>query len=198
MATISTVQFPSHSVPEASMFTIEEVQPSELLQYLPTYKVVVCATCKYAIQPNAIARHLKEIHHITRGHRRPFMQHVSKLELDEAENVIDAKAQEFPVPLLPVQDGLMCDSEGCLHLCVSVKRMRTHWLTEHGRSGHAFLDWHPVPLQTFFRGNLLRYFTDPRSVSSQTKNVPHCDLKNSAEYGKSKVLYYRDDGFVSY
>lgn len=58
------------------------------------------------------------------------MQYVSKLDLDEPQNDIQStdKAHEFPIPLLPVQDGLICKHEGCLHLCVSVKRVRSHWV----------------------------------------------------------------------
>ncbi|RSL54124.1 hypothetical protein CEP53_007525 [Fusarium sp. AF-6] len=37
--------------------------------------------------------------------------------------------------------------------------MQKHWLSEHGRHGYADVDWTPAPLQTFFRGNLLHYFT---------------------------------------
>ncbi|KAH6674868.1 hypothetical protein B0J14DRAFT_23182 [Halenospora varia] len=138
------------------------VHPEQLLQYLPTYKVVICSACRYAIQPTAIARHLKEIHNIQRSNRKPYMQYVSPFELDEAEKVRCLEPQDFPVPQLPVQDGLRCEHPQCRHLCVSTKRMKSHWSVEHGRSGQAVFDWQPVPLQTFFRGNLLRYFTDPR------------------------------------
>ncbi|KAE9377699.1 hypothetical protein N431DRAFT_541355 [Stipitochalara longipes BDJ] len=172
--------------------------PAELLQYLPLYKVVICSACRYAIQPQAIARHLKEIHHIHRGHRRPYMQYISTLSLSSVEDVLEAKIYEFPVTSLPVQDGLICESEGCGHLCVSTKRMRTHWLDEHGRSGQAFLDWQPVKLQTFFRGNLLKYFTDPKSRSSEVKKAPHCDLKSNPDFGRSKDGTEAHDLLLSY
>ncbi|KFY15027.1 hypothetical protein V491_05804 [Pseudogymnoascus sp. VKM F-3775] len=133
---------------------------AELLQYLPAYKVVICATCRYAIQPNAIERHLKELHKFHRDHRRPFMEYISKLDLDTPDKVREIRNTEFPVSLLPVHDGLQCTHEGCMHLCVSTKRMKGHWISVHGRSGQTDFDWHPVPLQTFFRGNLLRYFTN--------------------------------------
>ena len=81
--------------------------------------------------------------------------------------------------LLPVHDGFVCESEGCGHLCMSVKRMRTHWLDVHGRSGLALLDWQPAKLQTFFRGNLLRYFTAPKSRPTEGLKAAHCDLKSS-------------------
>jgi hypothetical protein len=66
------------------------------------------------------------------------MQHVSKLSLSDAETGIESKIHEFPVPLLLVQDGLVCESEGCELLGVSTKRMGTHWLDQHCRSGQGF------------------------------------------------------------
>jgi hypothetical protein len=167
--------------------TAKHPEPADLILYLPLYNVVVCSTCKYAIQPQAIARHLKETHHINRSYRRPFMQYVAKLSLNNAETVIDSKIHEFPVPLLPVHDGFVCESEGCGHLCMSVKRMRTHLLDVHGRSGQTLLDWQPAKLQTFFRGNLLRYFTAPKSRSIEGLKTAHCDLKSNSKYGMNKV-----------
>lgn len=148
---------------------------AELLQYLPAYKVVICATCRYAIQPNAIERHLKELHKFRRDHRRPFMQYISKLDLNLPDKVREIRNTESPVPLLPVHDGLQCMHEGCMHLCVSAKRMKGHWLSVHGRSGQIDFDWHPVALQTFFRGNLLRYFTNSHgypATDSTRSNIP--------------------------
>ncbi|KFY35815.1 hypothetical protein V494_05574 [Pseudogymnoascus sp. VKM F-4513 (FW-928)] len=133
---------------------------AELLQYLPAYKVVICTTCRYAIQPNSVERHLKELHKFRRNHRRPLMQYISKLDLDLPDKVREIRNTEFPVPLLRVYDGLRCMHEGCMHLCVSAKRMKGHWLSDHGRSGQVDVDWQPVTLQTFFKGNLLRYFTN--------------------------------------
>ena len=167
--------------------TAKHPEPADLILHLPLYNVVVCATCKYAIQPQAIARHLKETHHINRSYRRPFMQYVSKLSLNDAETVIESKIHEFPVPLLPVHDGFVCESEGCGHLCMSVKRMRTHWLDVHGRSGQALLDWQPAKLQTFFRGNLLRYFTAPKSRPTEGVKAAPCNLKSNANHGMNGV-----------
>jgi len=136
-----------------------DLQPTQLLRYLPAYEVVVCASCRYAIQPNAIPRHLKEIHHINRSRRRPFIEYAANLPLKDPQNVSLPKAHEFPVPDLPVEQGFKCESRDCPYLCASVKRMKSHWASEHGRPAEPSVDWRPVPLQTFFRGNLLRYFT---------------------------------------
>ncbi|KAG9228102.1 hypothetical protein BJ875DRAFT_490216 [Amylocarpus encephaloides] len=133
--------------------------PEELLQYLTDYRVLVCTSCRYAIQPAAIARHLKEIHSIKRGHRKPYMEYVEKFDLSDLEEVIACKPSKFPVPLLPVQEGLRCTHDGCSHLCMTDKRMKSHWLSVHHRRGEANVDFQSAPLQTFFKGNLLRYFT---------------------------------------
>lgn len=44
-----------------------EPHPAQLLHYLPTYKVIVCMSCEYAVQPSAVASHLKDIHNIERS-----------------------------------------------------------------------------------------------------------------------------------
>ncbi|KAL2072436.1 hypothetical protein VTL71DRAFT_11779 [Oculimacula yallundae] len=136
--------------------------PSQLLHYLSSHKALICTTCHYAIQPNAIPRHLKDIHQIHRARRRPFMSYVSTLDLATPEQVIaiQAKLNVFPVEKLPVIDGLMCRYQGCGHLCASAKRMRSHWLAGHGVAARVGVDWRNVKLQTFFKGNLLRYFSD--------------------------------------
>jgi hypothetical protein len=147
--------------------------PAELLQYLAHFKVVVCSPCQYAVQPSAISRHLKDIHHIHRGRRRPYMQYASSLDLQEAEDVIRTKINVFPVPYLPVQNGLRCRYEGCSHLCVTAKRMKSHWTSVHGKPGEPITNWQPVPLQTFFRGNLLRYFTKTNADLSLPDTTSH-------------------------
>ncbi|KAH9222172.1 hypothetical protein DL95DRAFT_286434 [Leptodontidium sp. 2 PMI_412] len=147
--------------------------PSQLLHYLPGHKALICSTCHYAIQPTAISRHLKDIHQIHRARRRPFMSYVSTLDLAPPEQVIDlqTKLKIFPVPGLPVVEGLMCRYEGCEHLCASTKRMRSHWLAVHGVAARGDLDWNAVRLQTFFRGNLLKYFSDGLACNVGTKTI---------------------------
>lgn len=155
--------------------------PEELLQYLSPYRVLVCTSCRYAIQPKAMARHLKEIHRIKRSHRQPFMQHLEKFELAEHELVMQYVPEEFPVPLLPVQSGLQCRSEDCAYLCVTEKRMKHHWLSVHERQGLAACDWQAAPLQTFFKGNLLRYFTGTPSGKPAEKTTTQNAYQNITE-----------------
>lgn len=136
------------------------LSPEDLLQYSPDYSVLICKSCHYAIQPSGIARHLKEIHHIYRSKRRPYMDYASRFHLAAPEAVMRIKVDNFPVRFLPICEGLQClGPESCDYLCASTKRMQSHWLSVHKRYGELNQDWRPTSLQTFFRGNLLRYFT---------------------------------------
>ncbi|KAI8718036.1 hypothetical protein NCS52_00881400 [Fusarium sp. LHS14.1] len=144
--------------------------PQKLLEYHPEYRVLVCTQCQYAIQPRAINRHLKEIHKIYRSARHPYTTYTAKYDLCEPGDVVKARVIDFPVPYLPVFDGLRCLDADCEYLCISTKRMQKHWLSEHGRHGYADIDWTPAPLQTFFRGNLLHYFTSIGNSKTRGKN----------------------------
>jgi hypothetical protein len=144
--------------------------PDDLLHYQSTYAVLICTSCQYAIQPSGLARHLKEIHHVYRSRRRPYMEYASQFKLAPPEEVMRVGIKEFPVRRLPVLDGLRClHPGGCGYLCVSIKRMQNHWSCAHGgRAKGDTGEWGPAPLQTFFRGNLLQYFTDPKSQQVQS------------------------------
>ncbi|KAJ5478273.1 transcriptional regulator family: Fungal Specific TF [Penicillium desertorum] len=151
--------------------SVDASEPSQLLHYLPTYRVLICLRCNYAIQPGAVARHLKEIHHLHHLSRRPFVDYVSGFKLSQSSDVVLPDEAQFPIPLLPVQNGLACTFAGCAHLCVTVKRMKQHWMSVHHISASDLGDfWDPVPLQTFFRGNALRYFTNPALLISTSSD----------------------------
>ena len=162
-------------------------QPSDLLLPLASHQVIVCASCRYAIQPNAISRHLKEIHHIPIARRRLFIDYIAGFPLKDPRDVIPPTAEEFPVPALPVQQGFKCASKGCSYLCVSLKRMKNHWVSTHDRSTTSELDWRPVPLQTFFRGNLLQYFTHPAYLDEGDYEAGKC------KGGQASRVLPRDD-----
>jgi hypothetical protein len=125
---------------------------------------LICCSCKYAIQPSGIPRHLKEIHHINRALKRRYIEHTSKFSLAEPESALKLPINIFPVQLLPIQDVFLCLFENCLHLCASSKRIQGHWTATHARPAQREMDWLAVPLQTFFRGNLVSYFTDPKII----------------------------------
>lgn len=102
--------------------------------------------------------------------------------------MIKSKIHQFPVPLLSIQDGLKCESEGCGHLCASEKRMKSHWLLVHRRPGQEVLDWQPAPLQTFYRGNLLRYFTGRGSPVNEIQQYGAKVKGSASEHQHSSIL----------
>ncbi|KAK0113818.1 hypothetical protein ONS95_014066 [Cadophora gregata] len=53
--------------------------------------------------------------------------------------------------------------------------MRSHWLAVHGVAAKAGVDWKAVELQTFFRGNLLKYFTN----GAVSDVEPKCNIASS-------------------
>jgi len=112
------------------------------------------------------------------------MSYVSPLDLATPEQVIQTqvKLKVFPVPELPVIGGLMCTYDECGHLCASGKRMKSHWLAVHGVAARVGLDWKAVKLQTFFRGNLLRYFTNEGMSDGGANAAINSDMADAMNF----------------
>ncbi|RDH30829.1 hypothetical protein BDQ94DRAFT_180859 [Aspergillus welwitschiae] len=169
-------------------------EPTELLHYIPQHRVLICKKCKYAIQPSAIPRHLKEMHKIYRSHRQRYIDYTDQLDLAKPDHVVLPEANEGPIPFLPIIDGLACGASGCHHLCATGKRMKMHCNAEHPGVPVVDLKGNPVRMQTFFRGNQLRYFVvhQPQTNSHPEQHAavenkeptpvtsPTCDLQELA------------------
>lgn len=141
---------------EAQLPPSSNLEPQQLLEYVPAHRIVICTVCKYAIQPLAIARHLKDYHQIRRGARRPFMLYVASLDLLDPEDVV-IPAPEDAIPFLSIVAGWACGISTCKYVSVSAKLMTTHWNSCH-RATDQTDRWRCVKLQTFFRGKHLKYF----------------------------------------
>lgn len=152
------------------------LEPTQLLHYLPQHRVLICTGCRYAIQPSAISRHLKEIHRIYRSNRREFMNYAEELDLADPKNVTLPGPNEDPLPFLPTTNGLSCEASGCNYLCASIKRMKMHWAAEHSEMIADDSQWRPVDLQTFFRGNQLRYFIVRQSSTTLSRPERHSNI----------------------
>lgn len=133
------------------------LQASNLLKHYEEYGVVICRTCQFAVQPSALASHLLK-HQIYRGERRKLLSYLCKLRLREPSDVVDPPPGSPPVPELPVSPGYSCLSPGCQHVCASAKRMAQHWSDVHGERESRNVQARDCWLQTFFRGNKIRYF----------------------------------------
>lgn len=147
-----------------------------LIEHLEDYGVAVCKKCRFAIQPSALPSHLLR-HQIYRNERRDLLDRLSKLKLPKPENVSLPDSNSEPLLNLPVHSGYKCEHLGCDHACVSSKRMSQHWSEQHDVGHHIKFvvdgeisllqsqehDSRNVKsrsayLQTFFRGNKIRYF----------------------------------------
>ncbi|KAJ5779162.1 hypothetical protein N7457_006882 [Penicillium paradoxum] len=169
----------------------EAVLPAQLLRYLPTHRVLICLHCHYAIQPGAIVRHLKETHHLNRLRRRGFVDYASQFKLAPLDAIILPDETQFPVDVLPIHDGLACRFEGCNHLCITTKRMKAHWSTVHHlNASDNGIFWCSVPLQTLFRGNALRYFTNPALLASPSDSTD--ELMSAGEESPSTTITVPD------
>ena len=93
--------------------------------------------------------------------RPKFVKFVQQLELCEPQEVTPPGEDEFPVPELPIFHGLRCNFGACGHLCLTEKRMKSHYTATNHPYVATKKPWSPVSVQTFFRGNLLKYFAGP-------------------------------------
>ena len=137
-----------------------------VFHYLPAYQVLICKPCGYAVQPGAITRHLKDIHHLYRHKKKPYVEYASTFTLKPPGEVELPPPGQKALPHLTVEKGWACTAPGCGHLCVSTKRMEAHWSADHGRKGIRNGDYESCTLQTLFRGNWLRYFQVTRGGPS--------------------------------
>ena len=128
-----------------------------LLIHLPDYGVVICKVCRFAIQPSALSSHLQN-HHILRSERRGILDQLCSLRLYPPERVGVPASDSRRVPDLPVLSGFKCDAAACSYACTSVKRMCQHWSEVHGEPNSKAIQYRGARLQTFFRGNKIRYF----------------------------------------
>lgn len=138
----------------------DKLDTTTLLKHDPRYGVLVCLECRYAIRRSALDSHLLR-HKIYREERKRLVASMSHL------NVLEPGEVPLPAPTSPAIEnltkfgGLRCMVLACAHLTVSMKRMQHHWKQAHPSATLATelpsLISH-VTLQTFFRGNKIRYF----------------------------------------
>ena len=154
--------------------------PDELLKHLPEYGVVICKACQFAVQPQALPSHLLR-HQIYRNERRTLLNRLSKLGLRDPDDVPTPDPNAPPLASLPLHNGYVCLAGGCSHSCVSQKRMFQHWSEAHGEHDSKNVRARPAALQTFFRGNKIRYFE-----VNGAYQVPTPDSHPSSQAGDEK------------
>lgn len=147
--------------------------PQDLLVYDARYRVLICRECQYAIQKSALQSHLLR-HKIYREERQRLLFSISLLDLCEPHEVSLPAPTSLAIQHLTLLSGYRCLVDGCDNLCSSTKRMRQHQSKEHGFSDSCDFGslTRPIQLQTFFRGNKLRYFEVARSPAIDAATAP--------------------------
>lgn len=138
----------------------------ELFSYNQKFGVLICKPCQFAVQPHALSGHLLR-HQIYRGERRKLLEQISRLTLLEPDKVPSPSPSSPRVPELPIHAGYKCGAPDCEHACVSQKRMSQHWSEKHLEPNSRNVKARPACLQTFFKGNQVRYFEvneDPKTL----------------------------------
>ncbi|KAI0455920.1 hypothetical protein F5B21DRAFT_177755 [Xylaria acuta] len=138
-----------------------------LLAYLPSYGVVICKDCRFAIQPSAFSSHLQN-HHILRSARRCILDRLFSLRLLPPDRVGVPASDSRRIADLPVLSGFKCGAAECGYACTSVKRMCQHWSEVHEEPNSKAIKYRKARLQTFFRGNKIRYFEVEGPKDSQS------------------------------
>ena len=155
-----------------------------LLKHLPEHGVLICKSCQFAIQPSALSSHLLR-HQIYRSERRQLLDRLSGLDLRDPEQVTYPNPHSPSISDLPVYRGWICEVPNCGHACASEKRMAQHWSDQHGsREVVARTAW----LQTFFRGNKIRYFEVSEPTSAPTPATDDDEEHNGKPVKADNVL----------
>jgi hypothetical protein len=178
----------------------------DFLQFHPTYRVLICTSCKYALVPNTIASHLRTAHkgQLTPTDIKDYLPIISAMCLEAPELVqqMVIPPSTPPVPHLTLYlDGIMCRL--CVsrpYVCRTKGKMRLHLKEMHtwtsgergGRPSKASqaaraasdtsfskVTTSPVACQTFYRSNFFRYFVVQPVIDSRPAG-PVADLGDNA------------------
>lgn len=151
---------------------------NDMLTYVSTHQIVVCTKCKYAIQPSALSSHLLR-HGIYRKDRQRLLARFTSLPLLAPELVPLPKQITEPCKELPIYKGRRCLEPSCTYLCLSEKRMSQHWAEDHRSSD---VRTREAKMQTFFRGNKLKYFEVDRNEAGASATHVSTISKESWAY----------------
>ena len=103
------------------------------LLYLPSFQTIVCQTCEHGITKRGIRLHL-ERHHmdISLKERRELENYADDFHIAETTEVQSPLTTVEIIKGLKLHEGFICTSEGCSHLCTTLKSMKQHCWSEHG------------------------------------------------------------------
>ena len=161
--------------------------------YLPTYRVILCRQCGYAVEPSQARGHITKRHRKTSAEECQaiitFIQQIEEVAWQK-DDVQYPEPESRPIDGLPVyKDGYCCratsaeDDERCRFVCQTSQTIQKHcreqhqWKNQQGRGGHIFNRrkqpanrlWEDgcVYQRFFVQGPWKRYFEVQRSNTMQ-------------------------------
>jgi hypothetical protein len=133
---------------------------SHLVALNPAYNVLICRSpsCRYALSPTALARHLYNRHQTSIDIRRQVQQYVKHFPFTYNEVTVPLPDNgSAPQPIIPVVDGLAC--RACTFKSISRDAMRQHANKAHDQRKIADADiFTAVRLQSWFGKKRERYW----------------------------------------
>jgi len=122
-----------------------------ILEHMTQYRIIRCKSCKYAVVPAQVERHVKDNHpQVMPALRKTISQAAMSLPniAHRHEDVVYPDRSDEPVPGFPIVKGaLVCngqmDGRPCDYACTAVRTMQQHckdvhgWHNEQRRGGNA-------------------------------------------------------------
>jgi hypothetical protein len=132
---------------------------SHLIALNVDYGVLICVNskCKYALEPQAISRHLRDKHKTPIKLRKQVEQYVKEFPFAYNHASVPLPLSRLaPQPIIPVVDGVGC--RDCPEKSVSQKAMREHGNKAHSKKRVPNKDiFQAVRLQSWFGEKRERY-----------------------------------------
>lgn len=177
----------------------EDSDSTVQLKHDPEYGVLICLRCRYAVQKSALNSHLLR-HKIYREERKRLVASVSHLNVLEPDEVSTPAPSSPALAYMTKFAGLRCTVAQCGHLTVSMKRMKLHWKQTHGSLELPIRDSdlaRDAVLQTFFRGNKVRYFEVESTYTADLDNPISHDETSHLDPSDHLVQPRNSDGVQS-
>jgi len=141
---------------------------SDYVSYLPDYQVLICLSCQWCLSP---INDRVQIHFRNKHKSIPLSTRKEIIEYSESINIVDPKNVRLPlIDIAPIEglevfSGWRCKeksvnnpSEICRECCTTEVSIEKHCRDDHGWTASKGITWTKQSFQTFFRGNLIKYF----------------------------------------
>ena len=151
-----------------SVKTMSNPTLSSYISYLPNYHILICLSCQCCISPinDGIRLHFRGKHKsIPLKTRNEIIEYTESVSLANPKDVTLPLSDIVPIEGLEVFSGWRCKeksvnnpSEICRECYTTEISMEKHYRDDHGWTASKGMTWTRQSFQTFFRGNLIKYF----------------------------------------